>query len=207
MDTNKLKKRIKAIDLARGIGVFFIPMAHTLLIYGSKYTQEESWLGLTVHFFGKWAGVFLIAMGFSYILSKNNTILKSIKRGFLLLIVGYLMNFLKLVVPVLLKIVPESFINAYGWDLPINSNNIFYLLLTGDILQLAGMSLLFMGLIHKIAIKNNKIVLLLALLILIATEFIRGTKINIKEFDYVLDLLWGKDWNIYFAVFPWFVLY
>ncbi len=202
---NLSKKRIEAIDLARGIGVFFIPMAHTLLIYGSSYTQEESWLGLVVHFFGKWAGVFLIAMGFSYTLSRKNSVLSSIKRGIILMLVGYLMNFLKFIVPILLGIVPDSFIHAYGWEIPIGLDKMVYLVLTGDILQLAGACLLFMGIIHKYAQKHKYLVLYIAVTVLILTEFVRGTQAGIPAIDYMLDLLWGKDWNIYFAVFPWFV--
>ncbi|CAL2078196.1 Peptidoglycan/LPS O-acetylase OafA/YrhL, contains acyltransferase and SGNH-hydrolase domains [Tenacibaculum sp. 190524A02b] len=196
-------KRIQAIDLARGIGVFFIPMAHTLLIYGTTYTQEESWLGLLVHFFGKWAGVFLIAMGFSYTLSKRNTISSSIKRGLYLLGIGYFMNFLKFIVPTVLGVIPDSFIKAYGWTPPANFGNMIYMLLTGDILQLAGVCLFFMGVVHKYGQKNKYITLVLAVLVLLITEFIRGYRIGIPGVDYILDLLWGKDWNVYFSVFPW----
>ncbi|SEB44407.1 Peptidoglycan/LPS O-acetylase OafA/YrhL, contains acyltransferase and SGNH-hydrolase domains [Tenacibaculum sp. MAR_2009_124] len=202
---NLSKKRIEAIDLARGIGVFFIPMAHTLLIYGSSYTQEESWLGLVVHFFGKWAGVFLIAMGFSYTLSRNNSVINSIKRGVLLMLVGYLMNFLKFIMPILLGLIPDSFIHAYGWERPIGLDKMVYLILTGDILQLAGVCLIFMGIIHKYSQKYKYLVVYIAATVLILTEFVRGTRAGIPALDYILDLLWGKDWNIYFAVFPWFV--
>ena len=145
----KTGERVLSIDLAKGISSFLIPMAHVVLIYGTAYAQEESWLGLTVHFFGKWAGVFLIAMGFSYTLSSNQTIGSSIKRGIRLLMIGYFMNFLKFIVPALLGMLPDSFIHAYGWELPLSVNNLFYMVFTGDILQLAGASLLLMGVINK----------------------------------------------------------
>ncbi len=202
---NQQTKRIKSIDLARGIGVFFIPMAHTLLIYGTPYLQEESLFGIIVHFFGKWAGIFIIAMGFSYILSKRNTVITSLKRGVLLLFAGYFMNFLKFVIPTLMGILPESFFNAYGWNSPINFNQMLYMTLTGDILQFAGMCLLFMGIIHKYAQQHKYLVLIIAAIILVSTEFIRGVHLGVPGVDYVLDLLWGKDWNVYFPVFPWFV--
>ena len=198
-------KRILEIDLTRGISSFLIPMAHTLLIYGTNYTQSESWLGLSVHFFGKWAGIFLIAMGFSYALSKNNTVLKSMKRGFLLLAAGYFMNFLKFIVPLFLGLIPDNFIEAYGWTPPPTFGQMVYMVLTGDILQFAGMCLLFMGLVNKLVQSFGKwIPIIVTILILISLEFVRGLRIGIPGLDYVLDLLWGDQWNVYFAVFPWF---
>ena len=198
------KKRILELDAAKGIGAFLIPMAHTLLIYGTPETQSEGWLGLVVHFFGKWAGVFLIAMGFTYALSRKHTIIGSLKRGFILLLAGYVMNFLKFIIPLFLGLLPNNFIEAYGWTAPVTFGNMVYMVLTGDILQLAGMSLLFMGIIHKLAITYSKWVPIAAtVIILIALEFVRGTHVNILPIDYFLDLLWGGDWNVYFAVFPW----
>ncbi len=204
MDTKK-SKRILEIDLTRGISCFLIPMAHTLLIYGTTYTQQNSWLGLSVHFFGKWAGIFLLAMGFSYTLSKNNTILKSIIRGFLLLAAGYFMNFLKFIVPLFLGLIPNNFIEAYGWTSPPSFDNMVYMVLTGDILQFAGMCLLFMGIIHKLVSLTNKwIPIIVTIILLSLVEFVRGYRPGITGLDYIFDLLWGAEWNIYFAVFPWF---
>ena len=200
-----VNKRVEAIDLARGVGVFLIPMAHALLIYGSSYSQEESWLGLVVHFFGKWAGIFLIAMGFSYTLSRNNSIKNSIKRGVMLLLFGYIMNFLKFIIPLVLGDFPDSFIHAYNWEVPIGFDKMVYLVLTGDILQLGGACLLFMGIVHKYAKNQKFIVLFIAVFVLIATEYIRGIRVGVPILDYVSDLLWGQEWNIYFPVFPWFV--
>ncbi len=204
MDTKK-SKRILEIDLTRGISCFLIPMAHTLLIYGTTYTQQSSWLGLSVHFFGKWAGIFLLAMGFSYTLSKNNTILKSIKRGVLLLAAGYFMNFLKFIAPLFLGLIPNNFIEAYGWTSPPSFDNMVYMVLTGDILQFAGMCLLFMGIVHKLVLLTNKwIPIVVTIILLSLVEFVRGYRPSITGLDYIFDLLWGAEWNIYFAVFPWF---
>ena len=198
-------KRILELDLTKGVGVFFIPMAHTLLIYGTPETQESNWLGLVVHFFGKWAGIFIIAMGFSYALSKKNTIKSSIKRGILLLGAGYFMNFLKFIVPLFLGLIPDSFIKAYGWTQPPTFDNMVYMVLTGDILQFAGTCLLFMGIINKLVEKFSKWVpIIAALLILVSLEFIRGFRLGIPGVDYIFDLLWGDQWNVYFPVFPWF---
>lgn len=60
-------------------------------------------------------------MGVSFTLSRNQNILLSIKRTFYILAMGYLMNFLKLVFPVLVGIIPDNFIEAYGWGTSCNT--------------------------------------------------------------------------------------
>ncbi|MEW7290259.1 heparan-alpha-glucosaminide N-acetyltransferase domain-containing protein [Aquimarina sp. 2304DJ70-9] len=199
----QLQNRILAIDLARGISVLLVIIVHTLWIYGNVHTQSETWLGSIIHFIGKGTPMFLIAMGVSFTLSRNQSIVLSIKRAFYILGVGYLMNFLKFVLPVLVGTVPDNFIEAYGWSTPATLDNMIYMLGTGDILQLAGVALLFMGIINKFS-KNKYVPLLIALLIALVTKEVHGFRLGITGVDYVLDLLWGAKWNVYFAVFPWF---
>ncbi|GAA4275773.1 heparan-alpha-glucosaminide N-acetyltransferase domain-containing protein [Aquimarina mytili] len=197
------QNRILAIDLARGVSVLMVIIVHTLWIYGDIFTQSETWLGEAIHFIGKGTPMFLIAMGVSFTLSRNQSIILSIKRAFYILGVGYLMNFLKFVLPVLLGTVPDNFIAAYGWTKPVTLDNMIYMLGTGDVLQLAGVSLLFMGIINHFS-KNKYVPLLIALLIAVVTKEVHGFRFGIIGIDYVLDLLWGAKWNVYFAVFPWF---
>ncbi len=199
----KDNKRILAIDLARGLSVLMVIIVHTLWIYGDIHTQSETWLGSTIHFIGKGTGMFLIAMGVSFTLSRNQSIVLSIKRAFYILVMGYLMNFLKFVLPVLAGTVPDNFIAAYGWTSPVTLDQMIYMLGTGDILQLAGVSLLFMGIINKLS-KNKYVPLVIALCIAILTKEVHGFRVGIVGVDYILDLLWGAEWNVYFAVFPWF---
>lgn len=201
--STKKHNRILAIDLARGVGVIMIIIVHTLWIYGDLATQSETWLGSVINFIGKGTPMFLIAMGVSFTLSRNQSIGLSIKRAFYILAVGYLMNFLKFVLPALLGTVPDNFIEAYGWTTPATLNNMIHMLSTGDILQLAGISLLFMGLINKLS-KSKYVLLIIALLIVFFTKEIHGFRLDITGVDYLLDLMWGAEWNVYFAVFPWF---
>ncbi|MBP2831637.1 DUF1624 domain-containing protein [Aquimarina sp. U1-2] len=195
--------RILAIDLARGISVLMVILVHTLWIYGNITTQAETWLGEAIHFIGKGTPMFLIAMGVSFTLSRNQSIKLSIKRAFYILILGYLMNFLKFVLPVLVGIIPDNFIEAYGWTAPATIDNMLYMLKTGDILQLAGVSLLFMGIINRFS-TNKYIPLVIAMCIAMLTKAVHGFQVGVIGIDYLLDLLWGSGWNVYFAVFPWF---
>ncbi len=195
--------RILAIDLARGLSVLLVIVVHTLWIYGDIATQSETWLGEAIHFIGKGTPMFLIAMGVSFTLSRNQSVILSVKRAFYILALGYFMNFLKFVLPVLVGTVPDNFIEAYGWTAPATLDNMIYMLGTGDILQLAGVSLLFMGIINHFS-KNKYIPLIIALCITIMTREVHGFQMEVTGVSYLLDLLWGADWNVYFAVFPWF---
>ena len=201
MESNS--KRVLAIDLARGVSILMVIIVHTLWMYGDVHTQANTWVGSLIHFIGKGTPMFLMTMGFSYLLSRNQSLKLSIKRSIMLLIAAYGMNFLKFVLPTLVGVTPDKFIEAYGWTPPATGANLIYMLLTGDILQLAGVSLLFMGLINHFS-KNKYVPLIIAIAIMIATPYVRGFQFGIAGLDYVLDLLWGAEYNVYFAVFPWF---
>ena len=203
MSTVPQTRRIPAIDFARGLSVLMVILVHTLWMYGNPVTQTETALGSVIHFIGKGTPMFLIAMGISFTLSRNQSILLSVKRAFYILAIGYLMNFLKFVLPVLLDTVPNTFIEAYGWAKPVTFEQMLYMLGTGDILQLAGVSLLMMGFIAKLS-KTKYVPLAIALCIIVSTKEVRGLRVGIMGLDYLLDLFWGAEWNVYFAVFPWF---
>ena len=199
MESNS--KRVLAIDLARGISILMVIIVHTLWMYGDPQTQANTWVGSIIHFIGKGTPMFLMTMGFSYLLSRNQSLKLSIKRSAILLVAAYGMNFLKFVLPTLVGVTPDQFIEAYGWTPPATGDNLIYMLLTGDILQLAGVSLLFMGLINHFS-KNKYVPLIIAIAIMIITPHVRGFQFGIAGLDYVLDLLWGATYNVYFAVFP-----
>lgn len=196
------KDRILPIDMARGISILMVIVVHTLWMYGDKTTQSETWLGTLIHFIGKGTGMFLIAMGFSFTFSRNQSVLLSIKRGVFVLLTGYLMNFLKFIVPTVLGFMPDNFIKAYGWTPPATMDNMLYMFATGDILQMAGVSLLFIGIINQFS-KSKYVPLIMAILIVLSSKWVHGFRIGIPSVDYVFDLLWGAQWNVYFAVFPW----
>ncbi|WP_010181236.1 heparan-alpha-glucosaminide N-acetyltransferase domain-containing protein [Aquimarina agarilytica] len=197
------QNRILAIDLARGISVLMVIIVHTLWMYANVPTQSNTWLGEVIHFIGKGTPMFLIAMGVSFTLSRNQSIILSIKRAGYILAMGYFMNFLKFVIPTAIGMVPDNFIEAYGWKAPATFSNMMYMLRTGDILQLAGVSLLFMGVINRFS-KNKYVPLAIALVIVLTTKIVHGYRPGITGIDYIFDLLWGAEWTVYFAVFPWF---
>jgi len=144
-----------------------------------------------------------VLMGVSLMLSRKVTMQAIIFRGFVLLGLGYMMNALKFLVPILVfKTMPENFIGAYGWNSPLSFEQLRYLLLTGDVLQLAGFSLLLLAFVRQF-VKNKYILLVIAAVIAFSAKELSGFRLGISGVDYVFDLLWGDQYNVYFPVFPW----
>jgi len=116
--------------------------AHLVRLYATTALQSESAFGTVVHILGKGTASFLVAMGLSMALSRRQTPLLLIKRGLQLLLLAYLMNAAKFWLPIeVFNTMPEAFINAYGWQSPLSAGQLQFMVLTGDILQLAGVSL------------------------------------------------------------------
>ncbi|NVB36592.1 DUF1624 domain-containing protein [Pseudenhygromyxa sp. WMMC2535] len=196
--------RVETIDVGRGLSVVIMIMVHTLWMYGSVETQTESGLGMALHFLGKGTAAFLVAMGFSFMLSRDQSVTGPMRRGLMLMAIGYAMNLLKFVVPAALGLLPDAFIAAYGWTPPARPDQLLYMLMTGDILQLAGLCSMMMGLIRRWSAGSKYWLLVWAAVFAAGTHLLRGLHVGVAGIDGVLDLLWGTQWNVYFPVFPWF---
>ncbi|NRA64231.1 MAG: DUF1624 domain-containing protein [Pseudobacteriovorax sp.] len=195
--------RILALDIARGLAVFGMVIVHTLWMYADKETQFNSMLGTVVHFLGQEAVAFLMSMGISLALSSRQLVSTTIKRGALLVIAGYVLNILKFIVPIaVFGTMPEAFINAYGWQSPLNASQYLYLILTGDILQMAGISLFVIAALRYFEV-GKWWIFAVALVVIGLSSELRGLQPGIKGLNYVADLFFAENYNVYFPVFPW----
>jgi hypothetical protein len=202
METVQQKKRVLAIDIARGMSVILMMMIHTMLIYGTIPTQTNTILGEITLWLGRGTTMFLVSMGISFVLSRRQTFTAVCKRALYILAIGYGMNFLKFLVPeFIFGGLPEAFVSAYGLQSGTLETGIFFLLL-GDILQLAGVTLFIMGLINHFS-KSKYVPLTVALLIIAVSKELSGFRIGITGLDYICDLLFSNQFNVYFPVFPW----
>lgn len=196
-------ERVFAIDMARGVAVPFMIAVHTLWMFGTREVQFESGVGHWVHIAGQGASAFLITMGFSFMVTRDQSLGRALQRGLIILGVAYLLNVLKFLVPIyVFGTMPAAFIAAYGWELPLDAGQVLYLVGTGDILPMAGISFLLIGLVRRF-VPNKYAVLALAFVAVGIGALMRGTRLGHPVVDYVLDLLWGTEWNVYFPVFPW----
>lgn len=196
------KKRILAIDITRGMSVIFMMMVHTMLIYGDIPTQTTTVLGEICLWLGRGTTLFLVSMGISFVLSRRQSFLAVCKRSVFILGIGYGMNFLKFLVPeFLFGGLPTAFVNAYGLESGTLETATFFLLL-GDILQLAGLTLFIMGIINHYS-KSKYVPLLIALSIIAVAKEVSGFRLGITGLDYICDLFFSNQFNVYFPVFPW----
>ena len=197
------QSRLRAIDVGRGLAVFLMIMVHTLWMYADEPTQAESLLGHVIHFIGKGSAAFLMCMGVSMVLSRNQSLRAALIRAVLLIAVGTGMNILKFVVPIaVLGTMPEKFIAAYGWESPLTFAQLRWLALTGDILQLAGLSFFFVALTKRY-VPNRYAILAIALLIALVSRELSGLRIEVPGLYYLSELLFGGTYHAYFPVFPW----
>ncbi|CAC9976234.1 heparan-alpha-glucosaminide N-acetyltransferase domain-containing protein [Flavobacterium panici] len=202
MEAEQQKKRVLAIDFARGTSVILMMMVHTMLIYGTIATQTNTVLGEIILWLGRGTTMFLVSMGISFVLSRRQSFLAVCKRALYILAVGYGMNILKFLVPeFIFGGLPEAFISAYGLQSGTLETGIFFLLL-GDILQLAGITLFIMGLINHFS-KSKYVPLIVAIAIISISKELSGFRVGILGIDYICDLLFSNQFNVYFPVFPW----
>lgn len=195
------KNRILGLDFVRGISVLLMIPVHCMLIYATMDTWETSILGKVIQVVEKGTPMFLVVMGISFAFSSRNSFYIIIKRGLKIASLGYLLNITRFIIPLLLGGIPDSFIAINGLTVGDSYNFTFFFLL-GDILQLAGVSLLLMAFINRIS-KNKYVILSIALLIVYFTKELSGYRPGLPLLDYICDLLWGNQFNVYFSVFPW----
>lgn len=196
-------KRILTLDLIKGVSVIGMIIIHTLLVYANVKSQYETAIGSFIVFLGRGTSIFLICMGITFMTSTHQSLKSALKRGALLVFAGLFMNFMKFMIPVIFNFAPDNFIQKYGWNAPIEQQYI-YLVQLGDILQLAGMSLLFVGFIRKY-VKNKYVMLAIGLFVALISREVSGINLDYPVINYVLDLLFNTDYPayVYFPVFPW----
>jgi uncharacterized membrane protein len=199
-----MQQRVLSIDYGRGVSVFVMMLVHTLVMYGRHDVQTSATFGQPIHIAGRGAAMFLVAMGFSFALSRK-TSAQAARRGAQLFVRGYVMNVLMFLVPYFGRFMPDSFVRVYGFQPPIQLAQLGYLLLTADVLQLAGIAFALMALLRGLLVRP-RIIFGVALAVALASSTLRGYRPGIAGIDYVCDLLWGAEYDVYFPVFPWFAV-
>ena len=180
-------KRIVFLDLARGLAIFFMIMQHAIIMYAVN-EGAGTILGDLVVLSGTApaAPVFMLIMGIFFLRAQDMR--TNVLRGLKLIGLGYLLNLVRFVIPTLLT----GDYPASGPDSPLG------LLMTVDILQMAGLSLICMNLIRR---TRPLIWLGLALLVALISPLLW----QYAPRNPLLDILWGTHHNVAFPFFPWVI--
>ncbi|MFD2176124.1 heparan-alpha-glucosaminide N-acetyltransferase domain-containing protein [Veronia pacifica] len=194
--------RVQSIDGIRGISVLCMICVHTMWMYADIPTQSDTIFGHVVHFIGKGTAAFLFTMGVSLLLSRHQSMKDNVLRGVIILALGYSMNVLKFALPIEVGVMPDAFVAAYGWERPLDFAQYRYLVLTGDILQMAGFALIVLGVVMQL-VKHAWQYLALAVIVAAVSRPLSGWTPGIDGLDYFFKVLWGDTYHIYFPLFPW----
>ncbi|WP_420551883.1 heparan-alpha-glucosaminide N-acetyltransferase domain-containing protein [Tenacibaculum aiptasiae] len=199
----KTKNRVRAVDFVRGFSVLMMIPVHVLMIFSSMETWENTVTGNIGQLLERGSPVFLIVMGISFAFSRNANKNGILKKALMIIALGYILNFLRFIIPVLFfGGFPESFVKASGLELS-NLSSLLNYFLKGDMFQLVGISLFLIGLSFKFLIKNKGVLIFIALVIMWLSKIVSGIQLGVPGVDYILNLVWGNNFDVYFPLFPW----
>lgn len=186
------------VDLARGLAVLFMIWVHVLEIFGAYEIQDSIFAGVFEFLGGPPAApVFMLLMGVSIAYSKQNNPGKLIWRGLMIMLLGYVLNFAREIIPLYIGL---------EFDLLSKIDLLPYtfetMLLQVDILQFAGLALVFLGLLSGLRIPYW-VYLPLAFVFALANPFVWDIQGTSSVSEYFLQLLWGWDYYVFFPFFTW----
>lgn len=199
----KIQKRVRTVDFVRGFSVLMMIPVHVMMIFSNIDTWENTLTGNIGQLLERGSPVFLIVMGISFAFSRNYNRKGMLKKALMIIALGYILNFLRFIVPVLFfGGFPETFVKISGLKLSDRFSMLNYFL-KGDMFQLIGISLFLLGLFFKFLIKNKNALIIVSLAIMWLSKIVSGIQLGIPGVDYILNLIWGNNFDVYFPLFPW----
>jgi len=191
-------ERVRAFDLARGLAIVFMIGVHVLWHWGAPDTWTSP-IGQVISFLGgpTAAPVFMFLMGASLAFSSRASFSSLAVRGLWLLWLGYLLNFLRGVIPAYLGL-STGLVTAdqiAPFTLP-------WLATTVDVHHMAGLSLIAIAAL-RLAARPNWIWLAIAGAVVLSGPFLRGLQFGTPLLDGPLTPVLGGAPNVYYAVVPW----
>jgi len=176
----------------RGVAVFTMFTQHCMIIHERSGGEGGSLAAGLFVLLGTApaAPVFLLLMGYLQADSRRSPP-EELSGGLKLLLLGYLLNFLRLTLPLLLFSSPDRAAVAGGTPLE--------LFLAVDILQTAGLARMTLGLLRRLPGR------LLLSSVLIPTVLLISPFLWSLPAGPVRDLFWGSGENVFFPYFPWII--
>ena len=194
------RKRIVGLDMAKGFTVLFIPSIHAVMVY-SNSTVHQSWLGFILGFIAEWPGaqLLMLAMGMSFSLSRKAYRYHFI-RALAIFGLGYVLNFCKFWIPYFFDLLPEALLNDLHFAHSFPKG--LQLILIGNILQFAVLSLLLMTLLKQ-SIHYLAFTIIIAYMVIICSPLLWDFHHSNGFIDHLLHLAGGAPDDVFFPLFPW----
>ncbi len=172
-------------------------LQHSLVVYAVDGGESSLFGGLFVLLgTAPAAPVFMVIMGLFFMRPKTIGLSYGIKRGLILIALGYVLNVFRFYLPIL--IATKFHVSLPEFMTPVS------FLLSVDILQLAGLSLIFMSLIRYFlpSQRGTWIFLILIIMIILVISPLLWGKFGYNPF---FSPFLGAGETIFFPFFPWVV--
>ncbi|WP_339011766.1 heparan-alpha-glucosaminide N-acetyltransferase domain-containing protein [Lactococcus garvieae] len=141
------------LDIAKGFSVIFMVFSHVMLQFSSERVSDSLYSSIVDFFAGiPAAPVFMFMLGVGVIYSKKATAKTLAYRGVQVLCAGYILNFFRSVLPVYINHLQGY--TEYTSIFELFYDNFFYV----DILQFAGLAMLFLALVLKFKLSHLNII-------------------------------------------------
>ena len=192
------RSRVAAFDVARGVAVLGMILIHVHRHWADPGPWPVALTTVISVLGGPFAApVFMLLMGASVAWSGRTTLRLMAGRGLLLLAGGLALNLGRGTIPFLLG-------QAAGVIGPggVGIFTPWSLLVTVDVLQLAGMSLLVVAVLRPV-VRHDAGWIALAVLVAVAAPFLRDLRTGVLPLDGLLGLLWATGPSVYYPLFPW----
>ena len=191
-------ERVRAFDLAAGLAVFFMILVHILWHWGQPSTWTTP-IGEAISFAAgpTAAPVFVFLMGASLGATERTSFRSLAARGLWLVFLGYVLNFLRGVIPAALGLA-SGVITADQ----VAPYTLWWLGTTVDLHHMVGFSLVAIAALRTKAEPGWVWLALAGLLVLIA-PIARTVAVGSPILDAPLTPFVGSAPNVYYAVVPW----
>lgn len=203
-DTNVNYGRQKELDLAKCILIFCLAPVHCII----ECTPEEQLVSGIPYLFDTVIGgplgatIFMFSMGVGIAYQKSQSIRSGVKRGLHILLISYLLNISRFLVPYLIGYSITGDSEKYIDPLP-------YKVLGNDVLLFAGIALLLIALFQKLKLKDWQMAAI-AFSASAAGTMLNGADVNHALGNIFLGYLIGTEDAAemvmsYFPLFNWLV--
>jgi uncharacterized membrane protein len=191
-------ERVRAFDLAAGLAVFFMILVHVLWHWGARDTWTTP-LGEAISLAAgpTAAPVFMFLMGASLGAAPRTRAQTLALRGLWLVLLGYVLNFLRGVIPAGLGLA-SGVITAREVD-PYTP---WWLATTVDLHHVVGLSLVVIAVLRA-RVQPGWLWLALAGALVIVAPWLRSVVFGTALLDAPLTPFLGSAPNVYYAVVPW----
>ncbi len=189
--------RQEELDAVRGLSVFLMVGSHVFNQFtplsqddvpGDGFFDQVSKL---IGAFPGGAQCFMMVMGMLILFSTTVNHAKLIKRGIILIVAGFVLEFLRILPGIVNMLITGDLVSFYPeYSYASNTELIVVTLFWQDILIFAGMALVFIGLIQKFNISDIWLICITAAM-MVANCFLATMDTGIDALNIFLGYFWG----------------